>query len=293
MEPDLSNTQYALLGLDAAEHLDLTAPKATYEKAIEFVLSKQDTSGDAVEAFPVPGADLSYKELKKTESELREKLKKIDGDFKGKKSGDTNAAGHTESEERKTTTEDAAKKVLRTTDAKPPQARGWNYGTVPPGPNGAEAANRTGSMTTAGLACVFICKAHLEGRSGYDKAHAAAVDKALRDGAGWIAKNFDAMHNPAVYAAGGAAHAGHIFYYLYGLERAGVLLLVPKFGTHDWYDEGTRAILGWQTDAGSWDGGREGTVGAACDTSFALLFLARGTTPLVRIPTRTATGTGK
>jgi hypothetical protein len=82
----------------------------------------------------------------------------------------------------------------------------------------------------------------------------------------------------------------HEYYYLYGLERAGVLLLAPKFGEHDWYDDGSRLIIGAQAGDGSWDAGDAGTVGPTCDTCFAILFLARGTTPLVRIPTRTATG---
>src|SRR5205823_2464001 len=72
----------------------------------------------------------------------------------------------------------------------------------------------------------------------------------------------------------------------------GVLLLVPRFGEHDWYDEGSKELLREQRADGSWDKGHAGTVGPMCDTCFALLFLSRGTTPIVRIPTRTATGPG-
>jgi hypothetical protein len=77
---------------------------------------------------------------------------------------------------------------------------------------------------------------------------------------------------------------------MYGLERAGILGLVPKFGEHDWYDDGCHMFVRSQKSDGSWDAGGEGTVGPVCDTCFALLFLARGTTPVVRIPTRTTTG---
>jgi hypothetical protein len=137
---------------------------------------------------------------------------------------------------------------------------------------------------------VFICKAHLDGQKSWERARATA-DKSLRDGAGWLAQHFDVEKNPA-REGNEESHAGHVYYYLYGLERAGVLLLAPRFGTHDWYVDGCNAIVREQSTNGSWDGGRQGTVGAVCDTSFALLFLARGTTPIVRIPTRTVTGVG-
>jgi len=153
----------------------------------------------------------------------------------------------------------------------------------------------TGSMTTAGLACLFICKAHLDGSQVYEKSLRGPIDKGLRDGAAWMAKNFSASSNPGGDAGGGGGGRrgrmpGHVFYYMYGLERAGVLLLVPRFGEHDWYDEGCKMFVKAQLENGSWDAQESGTVGPVCDTCFALLFLSRGTTPIVRIPTRTATG---
>jgi hypothetical protein len=147
-------------------------------------------------------------------------------------------------------------------------------------------------MTTAGLACLFICKAHLDGTKTGESMK-PKIDQGLRDGAAWVAKHFAVDSNPGNDAGGGGrVRAGHVLYYLYGLERAGVFLLVPKFGDHDWYDEGSKHLVGIQKSDGSWDAGDEGTVGPVCDTCFALLFLARGTTPIVRIPTRTATGVG-
>ncbi|HZU96243.1 MAG TPA: prenyltransferase/squalene oxidase repeat-containing protein [Planctomycetota bacterium] len=285
---DVSNTQYALLGLDAAERLGVEVPKEVYVKAQELLVANQEKDGPEVSAFPVPGADMSYKELKKIEKDTKDAIKKIEGAFKGKKQGDTNAAGHTEEDERRSTEEDAAKKVFKTSEkAKAMKARGWGYAFTPDKSNGmppAGDAKPTGAMTTAGLACLFICKAHLDGSKEYEKNLKAPIDHALRDGAAWMAKNFSVTQNPAGRM--------HLLYYLYGLERAGVLLLVPKFGEHDWYDEGTREILKTQKTDGNWDAGGQGTAGPMTDTCFALLFLARGTTPIVRIPTRTATGVG-
>ena len=46
-------------------------------------------------------------------------------DFKGKKAGETNADGHTEEDERRTTEEDAARKILKTRVASAEDARAW------------------------------------------------------------------------------------------------------------------------------------------------------------------------
>ncbi len=285
---DVSNTQYALLGLDAAERLGLEVPKQVYEKAQDLFLSNQEKEGPEVTPFSVPGADISYKELKKIEKETRDAIKKIEGSFKGKAPGETNAAGHTEEDERRTTEEGAAKKIFTTTSAKTMMnARGWGYSyrLAPGAPkNVAPETKPTGAMTTAGLAALFICKAHLDSTPVYEKQLKGPIDKALRDGTAWLAKNFSVSGNPN--------SPMHVYYYLYGLERAGILLLVQKFGDHDWYDEGSRKLIADQKAEGEWDAGGAGTVGPTCDTCFALLFLARGTTPLVHIPTRTATGGG-
>ena len=327
---DLSNMQYALLGLEAGERIGIQVPKSCYEKAQGWLVANQEKEGPEVDPFPVPGADVTYKELKKIEKELHDKLKQIETEFKGKKEGETNAAGHTESDERRTTEEDAARKILKTTEKLPkPHARGWNYSGISqeedqgqgggtqganPGGGGQGGGRRggggrggfrrvTASMTTAGLACLFICKAHLDGQANYEKNLRGPIDKGLRDGAAWLARNFSVTQNGgedngAQGGGGGGggrggrggARAGQLDYYLYGLERAGVLLLVPKFGEHDWYDEGCREFVKAQEPNGSWDAGDNGTVGPVCDTCFALLFLSRGTTPIVRIPTRTTTG---
>jgi hypothetical protein len=284
---DVSNTQYALLGLDAAERLGVNVPREMYEKAQELFVTNQEKDGPEVTPFAVPGADLSYKELKKIEKETRDRIKQIEVAFKGKKPGETNADGHTEQDERRTTDEDAARKIYKTTGAKiKMHSRGWGYAwnKVPGAPGGAPEDRATGSMTTAGLACLFICKAHLDGTKVYEKSLRGPMDHSIRDGAAWVAQHFSVRDNPNM--------GMHVLYYLYGLERAGVLLLVPKFGEHDWYDEGAHRLVKDQNADGSWHAGMQGTVGPMCDTCFALLFLARGTTPIVRIPTKTATGQG-
>src|SRR5262249_55043978 len=125
---DASHPQYALLGLDAAERLGLKVPRETWQRALVFFVERQEKDRPEVPSFSVPGADLSYKELLKIEKELKEKIQRIEGEFKNKKPGDVNAAGHTEEDERRTVSREARDKVLRTTQKPPPMhARGWCY----------------------------------------------------------------------------------------------------------------------------------------------------------------------
>lgn len=66
-------------------------------------------------------------------------------------------------------------------------------------------------------------------------------------------------------------------YYLYGLERAGMLYGTDLIGTRDWYDEGAEWLIDHQADNGSWRN--------VPDTCFAILFLKRATAPLPGVAT--------
>ncbi len=299
MRNDASHPQYALLGLDAAERLGVPVNKDVFLKAMDYFLSGQEQDGAEVPPFPVPGADLSYKELKKIEKDMKDKIKKIESDFKGKKAGDVNTVGHTEDDERRTVEKEASDKIYRTSEKLPKMhARGWPYmsvaksddgGTQQGGTNGgggqgpADWQKRvTGSMTTSGLAALLVCKANLDGTGVFEKQYRGPCNKAMRDGAAWIAANYAVDKNPK--------SEGHHYYYMYGLERGGMIGLIAKFGDHDWYSDGCHMFVHVQHSDGSWDAGPAGTSGPVPDTCFALLFLSKGTTPVVRIPNRTATG---
>jgi hypothetical protein len=71
------------------------------------------------------------------------------------------------------------------------------------------------------------------------------------------------------------------FYCLYGLERTGRLTGQRFFGGHDWYEVGCRYLVAIQKGDGSWqsNGGLDSPPTIA--TSFALLFLAKGRTPVL------------
>lgn len=300
MRNDASHPQYALLGLDAAERLGIQVNKDVFLKAVDYFLQGQEAEGPEMPGFPVPGADLSYKELKKIEKEMKDKIRKIESEFKGKKAGDVNGVGHTEEDERRTVEREASDKIYKTAEKLPKMhARGWAYMYVPTTDNGttqggglqgggqgpAEWQRRvTGSMTTSGLAALLVCKAQLDGTAVFEKQLKGPVNRAIRDAAAWIATNFAIDGNPKA--------DGHHYYYMYGLERGGMIGLIPKFGEHDWYSDGCHMFIRAQKDDGSWDAGMRGTSGPVPDTCFALLFLSKGTTPVVRIPNRTATGPG-
>ncbi len=279
---DSSNAQYALLGLDAAERLGLAVNKEIYVKAQQFYVDYQEKDGPEVPGFAVPGADLSMAELRQVEKETKEKLEKIEKTFKGKKPGDVDSEGHVKEDLIRTTEQDAAKKIFKTTErlAKM-KARGFPYTF----PESAEVEDRqvSGAMTASGMACLFICKAHLDGTPAW-KPIEKAVNQAIRDGAAWLEKNWTVKKNPN--------RAWHHYYWLYSLERASVMNLIPRYGKHDWDREGAELLVAEQKADGSFDAEKRTTVGPVIDTMFALLFLSRGTTPIIKLPERIVTGPG-
>jgi hypothetical protein len=74
--------------------------------------------------------------------------------------------------------------------------------------------------------------------------------------------------------------ANHVYYNIYGVERAGRLSGYRFLAGRDWYREGCQFLVRKQSSDGSWSGGSMdgGTIGA---TSFALLFLSKGRTPVL------------
>ena len=72
------------------------------------------------------------------------------------------------------------------------------------------------------------------------------------------------------------------YYHLYGLERAGRLSGLRFFGEHDWYREGCEFLTKRQEPDGSWIRPSEKyDRWPHINTSFALLFLSKGRTPVL------------
>ncbi|HLF94230.1 MAG TPA: prenyltransferase/squalene oxidase repeat-containing protein [Planctomycetota bacterium] len=127
--------------------------------------------------------------------------------------------------------------------------RGWNYG---------RGGTAYGSMTAGAVGALTICD-HILGIDW-------RKDDAANAGVHWLRENFSVIENP-----GRQAH--HHYYYLYGLERAGMLYGTETFGKREWYPEGAAYLLERQRADGSW--------GDPVDTCFAILFLRRATHALV------------
>jgi len=131
-----------------------------------------------------------------------------------------------------------------------------------------------GSMTSAGIACLAIARHQLRLlRSG--KLVEKDVGSMIAGGWAWLDKHWGMDRNP--YHHGGR----WFYYYLYSIERAGILTSVKRVGNRDWYFEGAVQLLARQKNREKekdayWGGKKE----HIAETCFALLFLKRATAPL-------------
>lgn len=121
--------------------------------------------------------------------------------------------------------------------------------------------NANASMTAAGIGTSAICSAHLD--SITEATLIRRLDQSVAAGISWLGTH---------WTLGTGKPDPWNFYYLYGLERAGGLADVEKFGEHEWYWEGAAHIVGLQKETGGWN--KEPQPISDC---FALLFLRRAT----------------
>ena len=138
-------------------------------------------------------------------------------------------------------------------------AEGWNYKT-----SATDERAPYHAMTAGGVGALVIYL-HIQKK---DWKHDAAVEAGMK----WLTDKF-------LIEASNA-------YYMYALERAGILHGTETFGSRQWYREGAYAILGVQKPDGSWSedvADSNGTMwhGRTWDTCFSILFLRRATRPLV------------
>ncbi len=149
---------------------------------------------------------------------------------------------------------DLAQAALSCSDKSKPPGFGYTPGSAP-----------TPSMTAAGVGTLAICLLHLNDKSSplFKRA-----ERAIAAGAEWLGDHC------WMHPLQGDAEMWTT-YMLYGMERAGALTGLEKFGGHPWYAEGAEWLLDRQRVTGGWGGGD-----ADVNTSFAVLFLARATAKL-------------
>jgi len=154
---------------------------------------------------------------------------------------------------------------------------GWSY--YPKNPKRRESPQHratTGSMTTAGIASLYLIIDRTYARTGrlgaFRRSDAyAAIGRGLK----WMADHFSPANNtgrPRWFET----------YYFYNCERVGAAGGMKFFGTHDWFRGIARTLLSRQRPNGSipyTTGSSYG--GAMIDTAFALLFLTKGSAPII------------
>jgi hypothetical protein len=147
------------------------------------------------------------------------------------------------------------------------KARGWCYDNPCKCP-----LHRPYGTMTAGMVSSLAIFDYLLGRD-------PKRDAAVLDGLAWLQVHYTVETVPGPIEWDGITKITYLSYYLYALERAGILTGNEKIGTHPWYADGVRVLLETQKPDGSWmldDWGTE-----TWDVCFALLFLKRATRPLV------------
>ncbi|HEX3147226.1 MAG TPA: DUF4159 domain-containing protein [Gemmataceae bacterium] len=153
---------------------------------------------------------------------------------------------------------------------------GWGYAD--------ESPNSTLTMTAAGVSGLFISgQDSSNNNQEFDEKTGVAAkcgfypeDDAIAKGLRWLAKEFRFMNEP------------HTFYNVYGIERVGRLSGQRFIGEHDWYREGCEYLTGIkeskglaQKSDGRWEIPNALDQYPIISTSFALLFLAKGRTPIL------------
>jgi hypothetical protein len=155
----------------------------------------------------------------------------------------------------------AADKDVATGGKPAAPARGWDYSKA------ATSNERPfGSMSAGAVSAVVIYDFMLK--------KDWRLDPVVQSGLSWLDENFTVATNPGKYPQ-------YHYYYLYALERVGMLTNAVMIGSHDWYREGANYLLDAQSAQGSWRAGAGRDEGAAVwDTCFAILFLKRATRSL-------------
>jgi hypothetical protein len=150
----------------------------------------------------------------------------------------------------------------------------WTYSTEYGPENEINRPSQT--MTVAGLCGLYIAGMEINGgreqglKNGtFSKCGRYGDEAAINKGLTWFNKNF-AIDLPQ-----------RAYYHLYGIERAGRLSGLRFFGEHDWYREGCEFLVKKQEADGSWATRGGWDRWPHVNTSFALLFLSKGRTPIV------------
>jgi hypothetical protein len=150
-------------------------------------------------------------------------------------------------------------------------ARGWAYARQ--STHSPRDKDTYGSMTAAAVNALILIRDELVEDRALRRTWEpleAECNQMIGDGLAWLIHNWDMTSNP---------RAGHYryYYYLYTIERLGMLGGIDLIGGRDWYREGAEPILQQQSENGAWDVQNEIPPSDIYNTCYALLFLKRAT----------------
>lgn len=164
------------------------------------------------------------------------------------------------------------------------QSKGGGWGYVHPGDKGNKwfmdfpgMANVNRSMTASQLSVLAVLKDVLE-------TPPREIDTAMSQGFRYLAEDLilkrgAAMKGPTVDNTDTTGVYWH--YWLYSVERAGILWGREKIGDKWWYNQGATELLKLQNEDGSWGQNYGASSDRPANTAFAVLFLKRAVPPPV------------
>lgn len=154
---------------------------------------------------------------------------------------------------------------------------GWGYAYA-----GKRDQASYGSMTCAGICSIAICRYGLGVKNPGNHG-------CIKRGVKWLEKHFAVDKNYNIENSHVADPLRWRYYYLYSVERVGMILDKEAFDGKAWYPLGARYLLDEQKADGSWwteipgaQWRQAGDIHTA-DTCFAILFLTRST-PRLSVP---------
>jgi hypothetical protein len=261
---DTSITQYAVLGLWAADRAGVKVPMDAWNRAANWYVKTQ-LKGDGGGAFAYhPAASVA-------------------GDLDRKPSHSMTAAG--------------AGSLMVTRLFLHPNAKGLGSQAK----KKAAQAKASGAPKFGVLQTIDFEKLKDENKKSADKPKSqkpeptgarlavGAIDSSVKGGASWLSRNYTIVDVQGLQA--------WPLYYLYGLERMCALAEIDKFGNRDWYADGSSHLVQAQKSDGSWmgQGAAQGaTKGTPEGTAFAVLFLTKSTARILnkRLGAPAALGAG-
>ena len=137
------------------------------------------------------------------------------------------------------------------------------------------------TMTIAGLCSLHIVDLELNASRRQIPSTAIDPQCGIYEDNEAIQKALDWLAAPAAGGTRFSFRDREFYYNAYGIERAGRLSGLRFLAGHDWYREGCQNIVEKQQEDGAWTGSGHGDNAAVVATSFALLFLSKGRTPIL------------